>query len=302
MSTALTERSTQARDKATPATKKTRRRRDGRLRMSPFDKMATAVVVAFGLLWLVPLLWALDTSFKPEAETTRLPLTWLIENPTLEAYLGVINSTDIVLWYGNSVFISTMVSGLAVLVASMAAFALSRVPMAGKRVIFGAILLGIMIPSQALIVPLFQEMQVLGLLGTYWAVILPQVPTAVAVFVFKQFFDGLPAPLFESAQADGAGWFRMWATIAMPLSRPAISAVAIFTFVWAWNALLWPLLTLNDSQLMTVTVGLATVQGEFGVAYAQIMASAILGALPLFVVFLAFQRQIVQGIANTGIK
>ncbi|MBZ2197961.1 carbohydrate ABC transporter permease [Occultella gossypii] len=269
---------------------------------SGFDRMATAVVIAFGLLWLVPLLWALNTSFKPEEETTRLPLTWAIENPTLDAYLGVINSTDIVLWYGNSLFVSVMVSTLSVLVASMAAFALSRVPMAGKRFIFGAILLGIMIPSQALIVPLFQEMQVLGLLGTYWAVILPQVPAAVGVFVFKQFFDGLPAALFESAQADGAGWLRMWATIAMPLSRPAISAVAIFTFVWSWNALLWPLLTLNDSQLMTVTVGLATVQGEFGVAYAQIMASAILGALPLLAVFLAFQRQIVQGIANTGIK
>lgn len=281
---------------------RTRRRRSGRPRSSGFDRLATAVVVVFGILWLVPLLWALDTSFKPEEETTRLPLTWAIENPTLEAYLDVINSTDILLWYGNSLFISAMVSLLSVLVASMAAFALSRVPIAGKKFIFGAILLGIMIPSQALIVPLFQEMQVLGLLGTYWAVILPQVPTAVAVFVFKQFFDGLPSPLFESAQADGAGWLRMWATIAMPLSRPAISAVAIFTFVWSWNALLWPLLTLNDSQLMTVTVGLATVQGEFGVMYAQVMASAILGALPLFAVFLLFQRQIVQGIANTGIK
>lgn len=300
--TAVTDRSAQVAERATATSARDRRRRGGRPKMSGFDRMATAVVVAFGLLWLVPLLWALDTSFKPETETTRLPLTWMIENPTLEAYLGVINSTDIVLWYGNSLFISCMVSGLAVLVSSMAAFALSRVPMAGKKVIFGAILLGIMIPSQALIVPLFQEMQVLGLLGTYWAVILPQVPAAVAVFVFKQFFDGLPGALFESAQADGAGWLRMWATIAMPLSRPAISAVAIFTFVWSWNALLWPLLTLNDSQLMTVTVGLATVQGEFGVAYAQIMASAILGALPLFAVFLLFQRQIVQGIANTGIK
>lgn len=294
-------------DTLTPTTRSsvdqpTPTRRSSTTRTSGFDRMSTAVVVAFGLLWLIPLLWALNTSLKPEDETTRLPLTWLIENPTLEAYLGVIGSTDIVLWYGNSLFISTAVSLGAVLVASLAAFALSRVPMAGKRIIFVSILLGIMIPSQALVVPLFQQMQALGLLGTYWAVILPQVPAAVAVFVFKQFFDGLPSALFESAQADGAGWFRMWAQIAMPLSRPAISAVAIFTFVWSWNALLWPLLTLNDSQLMTVTVGLATVQGEFGVAYAQIMASAILGALPLFAVFLLFQRQIVQGIANTGIK
>ncbi len=132
--------------------------------------------------------------------------------------------------------------------------------------------------------------------------VLSRIPTAVAMFGFKQFFDGLPHELIESAQADGANWLRIYARIILPLSRPAISAVAIFSFVWAWTNLLWPLLVLTDSQLMTITVGLASEQSKFGIRCAQIMASAVFGALPLLLLFLFFQRQIVQEISNTGLK
>jgi len=133
-------------------------------------------------------------------------------------------------------------------------------------------------------------------------VVLPQVPTAVAVFIFKQFFDGLPRDLNEAARVDGAGFWRIYRTIIMPLTRPAVAAVAIFTFVSSWNNLLWPLLVLTNPKLMTIPVGLATVQGQFGIRYADTMASAILGALPLVAVFLLFQRHIVEGIAGTGLK
>jgi multiple sugar transport system permease protein len=141
-----------------------------------------------------------------------------------------------------------------------------------------------------------------GLLNTFWAVIFPQVPTAIAVFIFKQFFDGLPRDLDEAARIDGAGAFRIYRTVILPLTRPAVAAVAIFTFVFTWNNLLWPLLVLTNPDLMTIPVGLATVQGSFGIRYADTMASAILGALPLVAVFLLFQRNIVEGIAGTGLK
>jgi multiple sugar transport system permease protein len=148
----------------------------------------------------------------------------------------------------------------------------------------------------------FEQLNLVGLLNTYWAVILPQVPTAIAVFIFKQFFDGLPRDLDEAARMDGAGFFRTYRQIVMPLTRPVVSAVAIFTFVWSWNNLLWPLLALTNPKLMTIPVGLATVQGSYGVRYADTMASAILGALPLVLVFLLFQRRIVEGVAGTGLK
>jgi multiple sugar transport system permease protein len=168
--------------------------------------------------------------------------------------------------------------------------------------VFWFVLIGIMIPNQVLIVPQFRELASVNLLNTYWAVILPQIPTAIAVFIFKQFFDGLPKDLDEAARIDGAGFFHIYRRVVMPLARPAVSAVAIFTFVWSWNALLWPLLVLTNPKLMTIPVGLATVQGTYGVRYADTMASAILGAIPLVLVFLLFQRRIVEGIAGTGLK
>jgi multiple sugar transport system permease protein len=269
-------------------------------RVKLFNRICFGVLVAFALLWLVPLAWALDTALKPNSETTRT--TWAIADPTLDAFSRVLNDTDILTWFGSSLFISTLSAVGTVLVASMAAFALSRMRFRYRTAVFWAVLAGIMIPGQVLIVPWFREFDALGLLNTWWAVSLPQIPTAIAVFIFKQFFDGLPRELEEVARLDGAGWLRIYRRIIMPLARPAVAAVAIFTFVSSWNDLLWPLLVLSNPDIMTVPVGLATVQGAFGIRYADTMASAILGAIPLVAVFLLFQRHIVEGIAGSGLK
>jgi multiple sugar transport system permease protein len=269
-------------------------------RVKLFNRVCTGVLIAFALLWLVPLAWALDTALKPNAETTAT--TWAIENPTLESFRTLLEQGDILNWYATSFITATLSAGGAVLTASMAGFALSRLRFRHRQLVFWLILAGIMIPGQVLIVPLFREFNALGLLNSYWAVSLPQIPTAIAVFVFKQFFDGIPRELEDAARVDGASSFRVYREIVMPLSRPAISAVAIFTFVWSWNDLLWPLLALSNPDLMTIPVGLATVQGSYGIRYADTMASALLGALPLVMVFLLFQRRIVEGIAGTGLK
>jgi multiple sugar transport system permease protein len=271
---------------------------DRRVRL--FNRVCVGVLVAFALIWLVPLAWALDTALKPNAETTRP--TWLIESPTLASFRTLLSQGDILNWYAASFITSAFTALLTVVTASMAAFALSRMRFRYRRMFFWFILIGIMIPNQVLIVPQFRELGSVSLLNTYWAVILPQIPTAIAVFIFKQFFDGLPRDLDEAARMDGAGFFRTYRQIVMPLTRPVVSAVAIFTFVWSWNNLLWPLLVLTNPKLMTIPVGLATVQGTYGIRYADTMASAILGAVPLVLVFLLFQRRIVEGIAGTGLK
>jgi multiple sugar transport system permease protein len=271
---------------------------EGRVKL--FNRICAGVLLAFSLLWLIPLAWALDTSLKPNAETVKT--TWMIDNPTFAAYRNTLQNTDILKWYGASFITSTLTALLTVVTASMAAYALSRMRFRFKNAIFWFVLAGIMIPGQVLIVPQFREFDSVNLLNTFWAVILPQVPTAIAVFIFKQFFDGLPKDLEEAARIDGAGSFRIFRTVILPLTRPAVAAVAIFTFVFTWNNLLWPLLVLTNPDLMTIPVGLATVQGSFGIRYADTMASAILGAVPLVAVFLLFQRHIVEGIAGTGLK
>jgi multiple sugar transport system permease protein len=265
-----------------------------------FNRICAGVLIAFALIWLVPVLWALDTALKPNEETTKT--TWLIENPTFDAFGRVLRDTDILRWFGSSLTIALITTIGTVIAASMAAYALSRMRFRYREALFWLVLAGIMIPGQVLIVPQFREMDTFNLLNTFWAVSLPQIPTAVAVFIFEQFFDGLPKELEEVARMDGAGYWRIYARIIMPLARPAVAAVAIFAFVSSWNDLLWPLLVLSNPDIMTIPVGLATVQGAFGIRYADTMASAILGAVPLVAVFLLFQRNIVEGIAGTGLK
>ena len=164
------------------------------------------------------------------------------------------------------------------------------------------IVLAIMIPKQLLILPINQELGAVNLLNTYWSVIFPQVPAVVAVFIFKQFFDGIPRDLEEAARIDGANRWRVYWSVIMPLSRPVLAAVTILTFVGVWNNLLLPLFVLSNPNLMTIPVGLATVQGSFGQRYADIQAGAVLAALPLVILYLIFQRQIVEGVTGSGLK
>jgi multiple sugar transport system permease protein len=286
---------------ARPASPGRLRGQDG-WRGSMFRRTVAGVVIALALLWLVPIAWALDTSIKPENATIIIPATWKVSGATLSAYSAVFSATDIGRWYLNSVIVTVAVTVLTVITASMAAYALSRGKFRGKRVLFVLILAGIMIPPQALIIPLFRELQTSHLVNTYWALILPQVPAPIAVFIFKKFFDGIPIELEQAAKVDGAGWWTSYARITLPLARPAIAAVSIFTFVWTWNNFLWPFLAATSPTMFTIPVGIGTVVSGVGVVNALQMASAVLGALPLVLIFLLGQRQIVEGVAGTGLK
>jgi multiple sugar transport system permease protein len=267
-------------------------------------KIVTRVVLTiFAVLWLLPTLWAIRTSLVSNA-TASLGAEAVLKdtNPTLHSYSVLLQSGDIWNWYVASAVTSVLTVVLTVLFASMAGYVLSRMRFRGRWLVFMLVVLGIMVPTQVLIVPIFRELSAMHLLNTYWSVILPQVPAVVAVFIFKQFFDGLPKEMEEAARIDGAGPWRIYRSIVMPMSTPVISAVGILTFVSVWNNLILPLYTLTNPKLMTIPVGLATVQGSYGQRLADIQASAILGALPLVILYFFFQRRIVEGFAGSGVK
>ncbi|WP_228983975.1 carbohydrate ABC transporter permease [Streptomyces sp. DH12] len=259
------------------------------------------LALLLAVAWLVPLAWAVATSLKPEAETTSTPLAWIGSRVTFDAYAKVWGSGDLTRWMLNSVFTSLMTTVLTVLTCAMAAYGFTRTDFRGRRALYGLVLAGIMVPPQVLIAPLFTEMVQLGLVDTYWGVILPQVAVPAMVFILVKFFEGVPRELEEAAFVDGAGRWRVFWTIVMPLSRPVLAAVAIFTFISTWNNFLWPFLVTTDPAGMTLPVGLVNVQSSFGVRYAQIMAALVIAGLPLLIVFMLFQRQIVRGIAHTGL-
>jgi multiple sugar transport system permease protein len=265
--------------------------------------LAFAVLLLAAIVWLIPIAWVVDTALKTESDTTTVPVTWIPPSGfTLESFWQILSAGNMLRWYFNSFLTSSIITLMVVLLASLAAFGFSRVAFRGSNFLFFMIVAGIVIPPQVLIVPLFIEMQALGLVDTYWGIILPQMAAPIAVFIFKQFFDGIPHELEDAARVDGASRLRVYWQIWMPLSRPVIAAVAIFIFVLSWNNFLWPFIVVTNTDMMTIPVGIATVQSSYGVRYADIMASAVLAGLPLVIVFLFFQRQIVQGIANTGLK
>ncbi|HVX07818.1 carbohydrate ABC transporter permease [Humibacter sp.] len=268
-----------------------------------FNVVALIVLIVFAIIWLIPSLFALKTSLTSNG-TAALGAASILSNwnPTLASYASYFQAGDIWNWYIASAVTSVVTAVLTVFFASMAAFALSRLRFRGSNTVLLLIILGIMIPSQVLIVPIFQELNALSLLNTYWSVIFPQVPAVIAVFIFKQFFDGIPRELEEAARIDGANTWKIYWSVIMPLSRPVVAAVTILTFVGVWNNLLLPLFVLSNPNLMTIPVGLATVQGSFGQRYADIQAGAILAALPLIILYLIFQRRIVEGVTGSGLK
>ena len=273
-----------------------------RRRPNPGRIALYTVAALAALLWLVPLLWSFATSIKPEGETTVMPPAWFTANPTFEAYEQVLVRGDIIRWTVNSFVTTSMVTVMTLIVCVLAAYGFSRFDFRGRGWLFALVIGGILIPPQTLIVPQFVLMTQLGLVDTYWGIALPQVVAPVFVFILKRFFDAIPRDYEDAAKIDGAGPLRVLWNVMLPLSRPIMAAVGIFTFIGAWNNFLWPFLVTTDPDTMTLPVGLGTVMGGYGIQYAQVMASAVLGALPLLIVFLMFQRHIVTGVAGAGIK
>ncbi|MGW1132958.1 carbohydrate ABC transporter permease [Streptomyces griseoluteus] len=264
--------------------------------------LALAVLAVAALIWLLPIAWALLTAFKSEADASD-PVHWIRPEHgfTLQAFSTVWERGDLPLWMLNSFLVSVAVTVITVLVSAMAGYAFSRTLFAGRKWLFTLTVAAVLVPPQILIVPWFEQMLTLHLLDTYAAVILPQTVTPVMMFILKKHFDSLPAELEEAARIDGAGHWRIFWSVLLPLSRPMLAAVAIFVFIGAWNNFLWPFVSTSDPSLMTLPVGITTVKDAYGIQYAQSMASAVLAALPLVAAFLFFQRHIVKSVATTGL-
>lgn len=263
--------------------------------------VALVILILMAISWLLPFAWALVTSLKTEADAGATPVSWLAPNGfTLEAYASVLEEGNIPVWAFNSLLSSAIITVLTVATSALAAYAFSRLDFTGRKWLFFVVIASIIIPPQVLIIPLFYEMLAFNMVDTYWGLILPQVVAPPMVYILKKFFDQIPIELEDAARVDGASRLRLFWSIVLPLSRPILAAVSIFVFIAAWNNFLWPFIVINDTSLMTLPVGLQTVKSAYGVQYAQNMAMALLAALPLIVIFLFFQRQIIKGIATTG--
>ncbi|WP_232664964.1 carbohydrate ABC transporter permease [Pseudonocardia sp. TRM90224] len=264
--------------------------------------IAFVALALMAALWLLPLAWALVTSLKSETDAAAVPATFLPESGfTFESYANLFAAGDVVTWLVNSLVVATLVTVLTVAVSAMAGYGFSRTLFRGRRCMYAVTIAAIVVPPQILIVPLFREMLALNLVDTLAGIIAPQVVAPVMVYILKKFFDAVPLELEEAARIDGAGPWRIFWTIVLPLSRPVVAAVSIFVFIAAWNNFLWPFVVTTDAELMTLPVGLAIVKSPAGLQWALTMAGVVIAALPLLIVFMLFQRQIVRSVATTGL-
>ena len=282
---------------------KLKRSRQGRERLH--GSLYLIAVGIFALIWMLPVVWTIVTSFRPEPALQR-NLASLIPYPfTTENWEFILTSSRLWKWFGNSVLVSTTHTLAQLTVCSLAAYAFARLDFHFKRPLYILVLIGLMVPFEATFLPVYLLFSKLRLHNTLIALILPGIASSFAVFLMTQFFRGIPLELEEAAMMDGAGRFRIFLTIIIPLSTPVITALAIFTFLGNWNSYLWPIISATSSEVYTIVIGLRKISQAWGFVdfYGRNMAAAVFTALPIVIFFFVFQRRIISGIAiNSGIK
>lgn len=265
--------------------------------------IAIASALALAMLWVAPLLWALSTSLRPEYETISPVLHLLPQQWTVEAFTKTLGAGNVPRWLFNSALVALAVTVVTMAISLMAAFAFSQLRFRGRNVLFMVSMLALLLPFEALLVPLFRTMNSLGLINTYAGIVLPQVVSPVVIYVFRQFFDAVPHDFRDAALLDGASPLRVLWSVYLPMSGNIVWAMAIVTFIAAWNNFLWPFIIVTSNDMMTIPLGLTQTYDAFGVRYAQLMAAALLGAFPVAFAYLVFQRRVTQGLlAATGLK
>ena len=265
--------------------------------------LITLATVLGAVFWAFPLYWGLVTTFKPEYEVVRPGVALWPEHFTLENYGHVLLQTNIGLWYLNSLITSVAVTIIVVTMAAGAGYAISQLDFPLRRFFWWMILASFMVPIPALIVNHFILMSQLRLINTLAGVVGPQLIAPVTVIIYKQFFDSVPRDFREAAVIDGASEFQLLFRIYLPMNWGITTALAIITFIGAWNLFLWPFLAVSSEDKMNITVGITQVHDAFGVSYGRDLAVAMLAALPVALVYLIFQRRVTQAIMlSAGIK
>ncbi|MBP6655445.1 MAG: carbohydrate ABC transporter permease [Propionivibrio sp.] len=268
------------------------------------DRIILAAVTLFALLWITPLVWVFMLSFKPNA--FLMAHTDVLFSPpfTLKNYADIFGTSAVFGWIVNSVIVSLGTTFLTLLLASLAGYGFARTEFRGKRIIFALVLAGLAVPEQAIVIPLHRMFADLDIHNTYSALILPRLATPFGVFLMTQYFKAIPKDIEEAALLDNTPRWKIFLCVVLPLSIPAQATLGIFTFLTAWNDYLWPLISASKPEMYTLTLGLASSQTNFaqseGLGY--LMSQAVFAGLPIFVLYLFFQKHIVTAVAGTTVR
>jgi len=259
-------------------------------------------LLLIGLTTLAPVLWMLSASFMPSGEAGTFPPPLLPSAPTLEHYAALTERLSMMRYFLNSFVIAGSVTVISTLLNSMAGFAFAKYQFAGRDRLFGALLSGMVVPAQVTMLPLFLMMKEMGVVNTYVGAVIPGMASIFGIFLIRQFVSAIPDSLIEAARIDGGSEFRIYRTVILPLCKPILLTLALFTFMGTWNDFMWPLIIMTDQSNYTLQVGLANLMGEHVLDLELMMAGSVVTIIPVLALFLLFQKHYVRGIMVGGVK
>lgn len=257
------------------------------------------IMIVISVATVVPFLFMASTSFTKSFTMMTYPPTLIPKNPSLANYYEIIFKFQdglFLRWFFNTVFTTAAITICGLFLNTLSGYIFAKKEFYGKDIVFSLLLATLMVPGAVTLIPMFQIINMLGLFNTYWALIIPGLSSAFGIFMMRQFISSLPNELIEVSKIDGASELRIFWSIIVPLSTPAMAALGIFTVINTWNAFLWPLVVLRSNTMRTLVVGLATVASEFNINYGLVMAGSVLTVLPMLVLYILFQPYFVEGL------
>lgn len=269
---------------------------------STVDVVRVTVLVVGAILVMAPVIWAALSSFKSPSELAQQPPTLYPHSPTVTGYTTGLSAFNFPQYLTNSVIVTGAATILTLAINSMAAYALAKYNFRGRNVLFLITLSTIMIPLQVILLPVYQVVSSFGMVNSLWGMIIPPAATPTGVFLLRQYMLTLPDEMIEAARIDGAGEFQIFWRIVLPLCRPALAVVAIFSVIWRWNDFLWPLIVAQDENVQTLPVAIARFASQQAIPLNQILAVSVVSIVPVVILFLILQRHIISGLAQGAIK
>ena len=260
------------------------------------------LLVFLSAVFLMPIVWVIFSSFKPAGELFTWPPTLLGRNPSLDNYTQAFAAGDFGRWFLNTVVVSVLATVLTVIVNIMAGYVFAKYEFKGKKLLFGMVMVTLMIPLEVIMIPIFKVIVSTHMYNNLWGLIIPAVASPTAVFLVKQYYEPIPDALMEAARIDGASEMQILMRIMLPLAKPIISVLCIFSFMWRWNDYLWPKLVINSKTKYTLQLALANFSGEYSVDWSSLLAMSVISMIPVLVVFLTLQKYIIGGMTAGGIK
>lgn len=260
------------------------------------------ILIALTFLFVMPIVWIIFSSFKSAGELFTWPPSLFGKNPSLSNYEKALSEGNFIVYFINTVFTSIVATILTVAVNVMSGYAFAKYRFKGQAILFGIVLATLMIPLEVIMIPVFKVIVATNLYNSLWGLIIPAVASPTAVFLVRQYYTGIPSAYMEAARIDGASEFYIFTKIMLPMAKPIISVLCIFSFMWRWNDYLWPKLVINSKSKYTLQLALANFSGEYSVDWNSLLAMSVISMIPVIIVFISLQKYIIGGMTTGGVK